>query len=150
MSSWDPWLKAWKNGLNLPLSFVDAIGNLHTFLRQISKALWLTLQVTGEEWSELSFVVAGRTVLEVLQDFSSARLPLNWLIQTCPRLQPRQFSIASSAAAHPRQAHITLAIVDYRTPFKRRKRGLCSSWLAALRPGMLTSASFPCSMPFST
>ena len=80
-------------------------------------------------------VAAGRTVLEVLQDFSSARLPLEWLVQACPRLQPRQFSIACSKAAHPHQAHITLAVVDYRTPFRRRKRGLCSTWLAGLQPG---------------
>lgn len=74
-------------------------------------------------------------MLEVLQDFSSARLPLEWLIQLCPRLQPRQFSIACSQKAHPQQAHITLAVVDYRTPFKRRKRGLCSKWLSGLSKG---------------
>jgi sulfite reductase alpha subunit-like flavoprotein len=55
--------------------------------------------------------------------------------QVCPRLQPRQFSIACSLAAHPREAHITLAVVDYRTPYKRRKQGLCSTWLAKLTPG---------------
>lgn len=76
---------------------------------------------------------------EVLTDFSSVALPLEWLVQVCPRLQPRQFSIASSISAHPRQAHITLAVVDYRTPFKRRKRGLCSSWLASLSKGEAAS-----------
>lgn len=30
------------------------------------------------------------------------------------------------------QAHITAAIVDYRTPHKRRKQGLCTAWLAQL------------------
>ena len=85
-------------------------------------------------------VATGRTVLEVLQDFSSARLPLEWLVQACPRLQPRQFSIACSQAAHPHEAHITLAVVDYRTPFRRRKRGLCSTWLAGLQPGEPTLA----------
>jgi len=55
--------------------------------------------------------------------------------QVCPRLQPRQFSIACSLAAHPGEAHITLAVVDYRTPYKRRKQGLCSTWLASLEPG---------------
>lgn len=86
-------------------------------------------------WYSIETIAAGRTVLEVLRDFSSARPPLEWLVQCCPRLRPRQFSIASSGAAHPRQAHVLLAVVDYRTPFKRRKRGLCSSWLAGLQPG---------------
>ena len=88
-------------------------------------------------------MAAGRTVLEVLQDFRSARLPLDWLLQLCPRLQPRQFSIACSQKAHPAQAHITLAVVDYRTPFKRRKRGLCSAWLADLQKGRLCLPAGP-------
>lgn len=75
---------------------------------------------------------AGRTVLEVLQDFKSAQVPLEWLLQTVPHLKPRQFSIASSLSKHPNSAHILVAVVDYKTPFKRRKQGLCSSWLASL------------------
>jgi len=67
-------------------------------------------------------VVPGRTVLEVLQDFKSAALPLEWLLQVAPRLQPRLFSIASSQKAHPRAAHVTAAVVNWRTPFKRLRR----------------------------
>jgi len=73
-------------------------------------------------------------VLEVLQDFKSAQPPLEWLLQTVPHLKPRQFSIASSLAKHPNSAHVLMAVVDYKTPFKRRKQGLCSAWLASLTP----------------
>ena len=31
----------------------------------------------------------GRTVLEVLLDFKSARPPLHWLLEACPTLKPR-------------------------------------------------------------
>ena len=65
---------------------------------------------------------AGRTVLEVLEDFRSATPPLAWLLQAVPRLRPRLFSISSSLAVHPGQAHVTAAIVDWATPFKRRRR----------------------------
>ncbi|KAK9790549.1 hypothetical protein WJX73_010811 [Symbiochloris irregularis] len=68
----------------------------------------------------------GRTVLEALEDFPSAQVPLQWLLSIVPRIKPRQFSIASSLRAHPHQAHITAAIVDYKTPHKRRKQGLCT------------------------
>lgn len=88
----------------------------------------------------MSVCLAGRTVLEVLQDFKSAQLPLEWLLQTAPHLKPRQFSIASSLAKHPNSAHILVAVVNYKTPFKRRKQGLCSSWLASLQA---TKASQP-------
>jgi len=77
----------------------------------------------------------GRTVLEVLQDFPSARPPLAWLLQTVPRLRPRLFSLSSSPAAHPGAAHVTAAIVDWVTPFKRRRKGVCTSWLAGLAAG---------------
>lgn len=83
---------------------------------------------------------AGRTVLEVVQDFKSAQPPLEWLLQTVPHLKPRQFSIASSLSKHPNSAHVLMAVVDYKTPFKRRKLGLCSTWLASLAP-LHTSAS---------
>lgn len=39
----------------------------------------------------------GRTVLEVLQDFRACRPPIEWLLETCPLMKPRQYSIASSA-----------------------------------------------------
>ena len=73
-------------------------------------------------------------MLEVLQDFKSAQPPLEWLLQTVPHLKPRQFSIASSLSKHPNSAHVLMAVVDYKTPFKRRKQGLCSAWLASLTP----------------
>ncbi|KAL4458060.1 hypothetical protein ABPG75_012925 [Micractinium tetrahymenae] len=76
----------------------------------------------------------GRTVLEVLTDFKSARIPLEWLLQAAPRLKPRYFSIASSLRAHPRCAQLAVAIVEWATPFKRRRRGVCTSWLAGLDP----------------
>lgn len=73
---------------------------------------------------------AGRTVLEVLTDFKSAAVPLEWLLQTVPRLKPRLFSIASGPLLHPASVHLTVAVVEWATPYKRRRRGVCTSWLA--------------------
>ncbi|KAJ7555508.1 hypothetical protein O6H91_05G042300 [Diphasiastrum complanatum] len=75
-----------------------------------------------------------RTLLEILQDFPSVQLPLEWLLQLAPRLQPRYFSISSSLKLHPNEAHITVAVVSWITPYKRKKTGLCSSWLSRLQP----------------
>jgi len=76
-----------------------------------------------------------RSILEALDDFKSISMPLEWLLQLVPALQPRRFSISSSALAHPGRVHLTVAVVDYKTPYKRHKRGLCSSWLSSLSPG---------------
>lgn len=75
-----------------------------------------------------------RTVLEVLEDFPSVQMPLEWLIQLVPLLKTRAFSISSSQSVHPNQVHLTVSVVSWTTPYKRKKKGLCSSWLATLDP----------------
>ena len=96
--------------------------------------------------------MTGRTALEVLQDFEGEWLPLEWRLQAMPRLKPRYFSIASSPRAPPGAAHITAAVVDYKTPHRRRKRGVCTSWLATLQPGspdaqVRTASAQLCTLP---
>ncbi|XP_066309595.1 NADPH-dependent diflavin oxidoreductase 1 [Miscanthus floridulus] len=76
----------------------------------------------------------GRTVLEVLEDFPSVQMPFEWLVQLTPPLKKRAFSISSSPLVHPNQIHLTVSIVAWVTPFKRTRRGLCSTWLAGLNP----------------
>ncbi|XP_021278178.1 NADPH-dependent diflavin oxidoreductase 1 isoform X2 [Herrania umbratica] len=75
-----------------------------------------------------------RTVLEVLEDFPSVQMPFEWLVQLVPPLKKRAFSISSSPLAHPDQVHLTVDVVSWTTPFKRKRRGLCSTWLASLSP----------------
>ncbi|KAL5072880.1 hypothetical protein RYX36_011864 [Vicia faba] len=75
-----------------------------------------------------------RFVLEVLEDFPSVQMPFEWLIQLVPLLKTRAFSISSSQSAHPNQVHLTVNVVSWTTPYKRKKKGLCSSWLATLDP----------------
>ncbi|ONM38390.1 NADPH reductase TAH18 [Zea mays] len=76
----------------------------------------------------------SRTVLEVLEDFPSVQMPFEWLVQLTPPLKKRAFSISSSPLAHPNQIHLTVSVVAWVTPFKRTRRGLCSTWLAGLNP----------------
>lgn len=63
-----------------------------------------------------------RTYLEVMGEFPSARPPLEHVLSLIPPLQPRQFSIASADAARPGYVELCAAVVDYKTPFGRRKR----------------------------
>ena len=73
-----------------------------------------------------------RTYTEVLQDFASARPPLDELIAHIPRLAPRSFSIASSALLHPGQVDVTAALLTFTTPWKRKRMGVCSTFLSLL------------------
>lgn len=61
-------------------------------------------------------------------------MPFEWLVQLVPPLKTRAFSISSSQSAHPNQVHLTVNVVSWTTPYKRKKKGLCSSWLAELDP----------------
>ncbi|GJY92741.1 NADPH-dependent diflavin oxidoreductase 1 isoform X1 [Tanacetum coccineum] len=79
-----------------------------------------------------------RTALEELEDFPFVNMPFEWLVQLIPSLKTRAFSIYSSPLVHPNQVHLTVSIVSWTTPFKRKRTGLCSNWLASLDPHQRT------------
>ncbi|OWY92727.1 NADPH-dependent diflavin oxidoreductase, partial [Phytophthora megakarya] len=75
-----------------------------------------------------------KTYAEALTDFPSVTVPFTILLQLIPRQQPRSYSISSSAMLHPGRVHLTVAIVDFLTPYKRRRSGICSSFFQSLDP----------------
>ncbi|KAF7725891.1 NADPH-dependent diflavin oxidoreductase 1 [Apophysomyces ossiformis] len=76
-----------------------------------------------------------RTIAEVLFDFKPCVIPLDYILDLFPALQPRSFSIASSLRAHGNEVHLCVAIVKYKTKMRRIRRGVCTKWLATLKPG---------------
>lgn len=94
-----------------------------------------------------------RTILEVLCDFRYVSIPLDYIFDVFPPIRARQFSIASSsrvaqdrgrgaldgspnadAGASATRMELCVAIVQYRTKLKAPRRGLCTTWLSALKP----------------
>lgn len=82
-----------------------------------------------------------RNIVEILHDFphSTARLNLETIFELFEPIQPRSFSIASSAKSG--RLDILVAVVEYRTKLKMSRRGLCSWWLRNLRVGDTLRAS---------
>ncbi|KAG7890097.1 hypothetical protein KL925_002904 [Ogataea polymorpha] len=80
-----------------------------------------------------------RSILEVLQEFSSLKIPLNYLPELIPQLKPRLFSISSK----PDKSiiELTVAIVEYKTIIRRLRRGVCTRWVKTLSPGDLIVSS---------
>lgn len=74
-----------------------------------------------------------RSLLEVLQDFMSLRLPWEFALDFLPIIKPRFFSISSG----PNHTHIelTIAIVKYRTILRKIRKGLCTDFIVNLSPG---------------
>lgn len=76
-----------------------------------------------------------RTIQEILAEFRHVRIPQDYIFDVFPPLRPRHFSIASSIKRHPKQLHLCVAIVKYRTKLKMPRRGVCTSYLSSIQPG---------------
>lgn len=74
-------------------------------------------ELASPEGADLLYEYATRekrSYVEVFEDFSSCKLPLERLLELVPRLRPRGFSIASSSLVTPSVIHLCVAIVSFR------------------------------------
>ena len=83
-----------------------------------------------------------RSILEVLQDFPSVRIPYQHIPSVFPVIRGREYSIASGGELRydqnrPEDAIIELAValVKYKTVLRKTRQGLCSRYIASLKPG---------------
>lgn len=81
-----------------------------------------------------------RSILEVLQEFESVKIPWQRLCSLIPAIRGRQFSIASAQAPgaeseNKTSVELLIAIVKYRTVIKRIRQGVCTRYIADLQPG---------------
>jgi sulfite reductase alpha subunit-like flavoprotein len=81
-----------------------------------------------------------RSILEVLQEFESVKIPWQCVCSIIPTLRGRQFSIASAmnpSAETEKNTKIELliAIVKYKTVIKRIRQGVATRYIASFTPG---------------
>lgn len=81
-----------------------------------------------------------RSILEVLQEFDTVKIPWQWAATVLPELRGRQFSIASggqlkSGKGNSTNFELLVAVVKYRTVIKKIRRGVCTRYLDGLLPG---------------
>ncbi|KAJ5040619.1 uncharacterized protein L3040_006268 [Drepanopeziza brunnea f. sp. 'multigermtubi'] len=81
-----------------------------------------------------------RSILEVLQDFSSVKLPFQIVTTVFPTIRGRPYSISSGGKqlvtynnSVCTRVQLLVAIVHYKTVLQKVRRGLCTRWLAALQ-----------------
>ncbi|XP_033126796.1 nitric oxide synthase, brain-like [Anneissia japonica] len=74
---------------------------------------------------------------EILEEYSSVRIPATLLMAELPVLKPRYYSISSSLRMFPGEIHLTVAVVTYKTREGKGAvhNGVCSTWLNCLKPG---------------
>ncbi len=75
-----------------------------------------------------------RTIKEVLDEFKSVQIPLEYVGDVLPWIKPREFSIASPppAGSEAGAIELSVAIVKYKTRLRKARTGLCTRWLAQL------------------
>jgi sulfite reductase alpha subunit-like flavoprotein len=92
-----------------------------------------------------------RSILEVLSDFTSVKLPWEKICYIFPLMRGRQFSIASGGdlkhISSPSDSQSTIvellvAIVKYKTILRRIRHGVASRYIATLQPGQDITVTF--------
>jgi sulfite reductase alpha subunit-like flavoprotein len=81
-----------------------------------------------------------RSILEVLQEFESVKIPWQRVCSIIPTLRGRQFSIASAMnptaeVEKKTKVELLIAIVKYKTVIKRIRQGVATRYIASLTPG---------------
>lgn len=78
-----------------------------------------------------------RNIIEVLNDFpyTTSKINTKLLFEIMSPVKPRAFSIASSLKNTKDEVHLLVAVVQYKTKLREPRFGICSNWLANLKPG---------------
>ena len=87
-----------------------------------------------------------RSILEVLQEFDTVKIPWQWAANVLPELRGRQFSIASGGELKGStkgfaRFELLVAIVKYKTLIKKIREGVCTRYLSHLKPGARLSVT---------
>ncbi|KAK5998283.1 NADPH-dependent diflavin oxidoreductase 1 [Cladobotryum mycophilum] len=92
---------------------------------------------------------ARRSIIEVLEEFTSVQIPAERLLDIFPLIRGRDFSIANGGTFlhHPTKDDTTrvellVALVKYRTVLRKPREGLCSRYLANIAAGSTLCVSY--------
>ncbi len=81
--------------------------------------------VAQENADQLKAYIAGRDLIDFVQDFGPIAVAPQDFVSILRKIPPRLYSIASSFAANPDEVHLTIGAVRYNTHGRDRK-GVCS------------------------
>ncbi|KAL7627662.1 NAPDH-dependent diflavin reductase [Parahypoxylon ruwenzoriense] len=83
-----------------------------------------------------------RSILEVLQDFPSVKIPYQHVPSIFPTIRGREYSAASGGRLLKSEGNheatrieLLVALVKYKTVLRKTRHGLCSRYIASLAPG---------------
>ncbi len=74
-----------------------------------------------------------KSLLEVLLQLPALEIPFVDLLELCPKIQPRFYTISSSSLVQPKQVAITVALSTHQKPRGRVYHGLATTYLCGLK-----------------
>lgn len=120
-------------------SFLEAIAHHTTDPDHKDRLTEFTLPEYIDEYYDYA-TRPRRSILEVLHEFHSVKIPPEYVFDVFPVIRGRDFSIASilpspegSEVAY--KIELLVALVKYRTVLRKIRTGLCSRYLSPLEPG---------------
>ena len=139
-------------------TFLEKISHYAVDAREKEKLVDLTKLDNTQEFYDFTSR-PRRTILEVLGEFESVKIPIDVVIDLFPLIRGREFSIASGGRllkGHGRGSlpvQILAALVEYKTVIRKPRQGLCSRYLKHLENGTRIHVAFrtqhaaPCQDP---
>ncbi|RHY44731.1 hypothetical protein DYB38_007234 [Aphanomyces astaci] len=111
-----------------------------------------TLESLAADPAAFHASLSGLTLAGVLRQFPSVRMSLDAFLHTAPRMQPREFTIASSNLVNPTNIHICLDVPPAATSFQNPQRsdgmlGACFMELDVMRRKKPSSVLDPIHVP---
>lgn len=105
---------------------------LAEFANDEEKAFLLSMTKPTDESKKLysNWIVKNlRSIVHILEDLPSVKIPIDHLLELLPRLNSRFYSISSSNKMYPKSIHVTAVYIEYNTPTDRLVKGVATSWL---------------------
>ncbi len=96
---------------------------------QLSESAELAHLLKEEHKAKLREYLVGREIIDVVRAYPIPGLAASQFVSLLRKLQPRQYSIASSYKANPDEVHLTVAVVRYESHGLVRQ-GVASTFLA--------------------
>ncbi|CAG8442322.1 2203_t:CDS:1 [Diversispora eburnea] len=122
-----------------PKRFYETLAQFATDEKEKNKLLFIAGKEGTEEFKNR--VSETSTYADILYEFTSARPPVEDLVQMITPIKPRHYSIASAQSVHPNSVHLLVVTVEWSISSGSKRYGHCTRYLSRLKIGTSVTVS---------